>query len=267
MTLAWAFFRRDAIIAYSYRVSFVAQLVGNLLVLGLFYYIGLAIGDRPLPAFEAYGGNFMAFLLVGIALTDCVGVSLISFAAQIREAQTTGTLEATLMSPVRLPVILVYSSLWNYFICAVRFALYLAIGGYLYGVDLAGAHLPAALLVFALTVCCFVGVGMLWAGIVMLVKRGESIMTVAATIVLLVSGVLYPVELLPGWMQTAASAVPLTHALEAMRLALLKGTSIGELRDLLLALSTFAVLLLSIGVGGFNRAVEMAKHAGSLTEY
>ena len=89
--LAWAFFRRDAIVAYSYRVSFVAQLFGNLLVLGLFYYVGRAIGDSPLPAFDAYGGNFVAFLLIGIALTDCVGVSLVSFAAQIREAQTTGT--------------------------------------------------------------------------------------------------------------------------------------------------------------------------------
>ena len=41
--------------------------------------------------------------------------------------------------------------------------------------------------------------------------------------VLLVSGVLYPVELLPHWLRTIGSWVPLTHALEGMRLALLKG--------------------------------------------
>ena len=76
--LALAFLRRDAIIAYSYRVSFVAQLMGNLLVLGLFYYVGRAIGNQPLPAFAPYGGSFVAFLLIGIALTDCVGVSLVS---------------------------------------------------------------------------------------------------------------------------------------------------------------------------------------------
>jgi ABC-2 type transport system permease protein len=267
MTLAGAFFRRDALIAYSYRISFVAQLVGNLLVLGLFYYVGEAIGRAPLPAFAPYGGSFMAFLLVGVALTDCVGVSLMSFAAQIREAQTTGTLEATLMSPVRLPVILIYSSLWNYFICAIRFVLYLVIGGYLYGVDLRAAHLPAALLIFLLTVFCFIGVGILWAGIVMLVKRGESIMTAAASLVLVVSGVLYPVDLLPTWLQNAAAAVPLTHALEGMRFALLKGAGISELHDVLLTLGGFAIVLMSVGIGGFNRAVEVAKHTGSLTQY
>ena len=34
MNLAWAFFKRDAITAVSYRVSFAVQLLGNLLVLG-----------------------------------------------------------------------------------------------------------------------------------------------------------------------------------------------------------------------------------------
>src|SRR5262249_19655057 len=221
--LAWAFFRRDAILAFSYRISFVAQLVGNLLVLGLFYFVGRTIGDRPLPALAAYDGNFVGFILIGIALTDCVGVSLVSFAAQIREAQTTGTLEAVVMSPVRLPLILIYSSLWNYVMCGARFLLYLVAGSLLYGLDIGRGNLISPLLIFLLTVLCFMGVGMLWAGIVMLVKRGESIMTLAASLVLLVSGVLYPVTLPPPWLQKLGGLVPLTHALEGMRLAILKG--------------------------------------------
>jgi len=265
--LAWAFFRRDAILAYSYRVSFVAQLFGNLLILGLFYFVGRAIGDRPLPALAPYGGNFVAFLLIGIALTDCVGVSLVSFAAQIREAQTTGTLEATVMSPVRLPVILIYSSLWSYAMCGARFLLYLVVGSRLYGLDVGHGNIPSALLIFLLTVLCFMGVGMLWAGIVMLVKRGESLMTVAASLVLLVSGVLYPVTLLPSWLQKVSSLVPLTYALDGMRLALLKGASVTDLGGTLALLGGFAVVLLSVGIGAFDRAVAIAKHTGSLTQY
>jgi ABC-2 type transport system permease protein len=265
--LAWAFFRRDAIVAYSYRASFVAQLAGNLLVLGLFYYVGRAIGDRPLPAFAPYGGSFVAFLLIGIALTDCVGVSLVSFASQIREAQTTGTLEATVMSPVRLPLILIYSSLWNYFMCAVRFLLYLVVGGRLYGLDLSHGNFAAATLIFLLTVLCFMGIGILWAGIVMLVKRGESMMTAAASLVLLVSGVLYPVSLLPAWLQKVAKAVPLTHALDGMRYALLKGATLSDISGTVIVLSLFAVALLTLGVAGFDCAVALAKRTGSLTQY
>lgn len=267
MRLAWEFFRRDAIIAMSYRASFVVQLLGNLLVLGVFYYIGKTIGDRSLPALADYGGSYLAFLLVGIALTDCVGVSLTTFANQIREAQLTGALEATLMSPVGLPRILVYSSLWGYFFSGVRFALYLLIGALLYGVDMADADIGSALAIFALTVLCFAGIGMFWASVVMLIKRGESIMTVAGYLVILLSGVLFPVEVLPGWLRGLAEAVPLTHALSGMRLALLQGYDMHELMFELVKLAAFAVVLLAIGMGAFNQAVKIAKRRGSLTEY
>lgn len=267
MRLALAFLRRDAKIAMSYRFSFFAQLFANLLVLGLFYYVGKTLGDQPLPALARYGGSFMAFLLIGIALTDCVGVSLMSFAAQVREAQTTGTLEATFMSPVRLPLILIYSSLWNYVMCAIRFVLYLVVGAHLYSVDLTHVNVVAAVAIFVLTVVCFMGLGILWAGIVLLVKRGESIMTAAATVVLLVSGVLYPVSMLPPWLQTIARIVPLTHALDGMRFALLKGADVASLAPTLLTLSLFGTVLMFAGIGGFNIAVKLAKDSGSLTQY
>ncbi len=267
MKLAWEFFRRDAIIAMSYRASFVVQLLGNLLVLGVFYYVGKTIGDRNLPALADYGGSYLAFLLVGIALTDCVGVSLTTFANQIREAQLTGALEATLMSPVGLPTILIYSSLWGYFFSGVRFVLYLIVGALLYGVDMANADLVSALAIFVLTVLCFAGIGMFWASIVMLIKRGESIMTVAGYLVILLSGVLFPIDVLPGWLAKLASLVPLTHALAGMRLALLKGYDMHELVRELLKLSAFAVVLLALGMTAFNQAVKIAKRRGSLTEY
>ena len=267
MRLAWAFFVRDARIATSYRISFFAQLLGNLLVIGLFYFIGKVIGSQPLPALKAYGGNFLAYLLIGIALTDCVGVSLFTFASQIREAQTTGTLEATLISPARLPMILVYSSIWNYFLSAVRFIIYLVAGGFVYGVDLSHSSVPAAIAVFLLTVFCFMGVGMLWAGAVMIVKRGESIITLGGTVVLLFSGVVFPPTVLPSWMQSLAQAIPLTPALDGMRHALLQGYGFHELRFVLLHLSVFAVVLMAAGMYGFGRAVDLGKRTGSLTQY
>lgn len=267
MSLAWAFFKRDAIIATSYRTSFIVQLLGNLLVLGVFYFIGRTIGDQNIPSLAKYGGSYLAFLLIGIALTDCVGVSLTTFANQIRESQLTGALEATLMSPVSLPRILIYSSLWGYFFSGVRFLLYVLIGALLYGVNMGHAHIGSALAIFVLTVLCFAGVGMIWASVVMLIKRGDSIMTVVGYLVILLSGVLFPATVLPEWLQKLAMLVPLTYALDGMRLALLKGYDLRELIRVMLTLSTFAVVLLAAGMVTFNHAVRIAKQTGSLTEY
>jgi ABC-2 type transport system permease protein len=267
MRLALAFFLRDARIALSYRVSFAVQLLGNLLVLGVCYFVGKTVGRQAIPALAPYGGNFFAFLLVGIALADCVGVSITIFANQIREGQTTGTLEATLMSPAPLPIILIYSSIWAYFFSAIRFLLYLAMGVVLCGADLRAANLASGVVIFLLTVISFMGLGMLWAGIIMLMKRGESILTTLGYLVVLVSGVLFPANLLPRWLQRLASLIPLTHALEGMRLALLRGYGLGELTGILWKLLAFSAILVVAGLTSFQFALRIAKHTGSLTQY
>lgn len=267
MSLAWAFFRRDAAIALSYRVAFTAQLLGNFLLVGLLYYVSLTVGLQNVPALAEYGGNFMAFALIGIALTDCVLVSLVGFAQQVRESQTTGTLEATLISPVPLPLILIYSSLWGYFLSAVRFLLYVAAGAALGGLHAESMNAPAGVVIFVLTVICFLGVGILWAGIVLLVKRGEAIMGVLSIVVMLASGMLFPVKMLPKWIQIVSEAIPLTAALDGMRLALLKGAGFDQLGGILLRLSLFAALLLALGLGGFHFAVKLGRKQGSLTQY
>jgi ABC-2 type transport system permease protein len=265
--LAWAFFKRDAAIALSYRAAFAAQILGNLLLLVMLYYVGKTVGPGAMPALTRYGGNFLAFVLIGVALTDCVTVSLASFATQVREAQTTGTLEATLMSPVRLSVILVYSSLWNYFMSAVRFVLYLVAGGFAYGLSADRANLLSAAVIFLLTVACFMGIGILWAGIVLLIKRGEAIMGATGLIFLMLGGVLFPPSLLPRWTQFLAGLIPLTPALEGMRFALLQNYGFHQLGAILTRLSIFAVVLLGTGIMGFNYAVHLGRKTGSLSHY
>lgn len=267
MNLAWAFFRRDAGIELSYKTSFLVQLAGTAVLLVIFYYLGALMRPDDIPALQRYGGNYLAFLLIGIALTDCVGVSLTTFAKQIREGQLTGALEVTLMSPVSLQRILVYSALWPYTFSAARFALYLLMGALIYRVELFNTNLPAALLVFVLTVLSFAGIGMIWASIVLIIKRGEAVITVAGYMVVILSGTLFPKELLPGWVQAFAALIPLTYGLEGMRLAVLQGASIADQWLIVLILTAFAVCLIAAGLFAFSTSVGIAKRAGTLSQY
>lgn len=266
MRLLWMFFKRDALIAMSYRTSFAVQIVGNFLVLGVCYYIGLLVGERNIPALDNYGGSYLAFLIIGVALTDCVGVSLKTFAEQIREGQLTGSLEATLMSAVPLTLMLSYSSLWGYFMSGIRFLLYVFLGTLFFQMDMR-ANVGVGLLIFLLTVLSFAGLGMLWAAVVMIIKRGEAVSTLGGYAIILLSGVFFPVEMLPQWMQYLTTLVPLTHALDAMRLALLQGYGIADLVGPLTALVAFAVGLVAGGAAAFNLAVDFVKRTGSLTRY
>ncbi len=101
----------------------------------------------------------------------------------------------------------------------------------------------------------------------MIIKRGERIITLAGYVVVLLSGVLFPISVLPDWVRALGELVPLTHALDGMRLALLQGYGFQDLGMVFLKLTVFAAVLLPAGMGLFNAAVRIAKRTGSLVEY
>jgi ABC-2 type transport system permease protein len=150
---------------------------------------------------------------------------------------------------------------------AVGFVFYLAGGAFLFGVHIQHFHLLAALTLFVLTITSFMGVGILWAGVVLLIKRGDAIRTVGGFVMVIMSGVFFPPDLFPSWMQKISRLIPLTDALEGMRLTLLRGYDLHQLSGIITRLGMFAAVLMLVGLVGFNWAVRVGKSVGSLTQY
>jgi ABC-2 type transport system permease protein len=80
-------------------------------------------------------------------------------------------------------------------------------------------------------------------------------------------GVFFPVEVLPLWLQKVSMLLPMTYALRAVRLALLRGAPWSELRGDLAALAVFSVILLPLGAVAFRWAIARARATGSLAHY
>jgi ABC-2 type transport system permease protein len=78
---------------------------------------------------------------------------------------------------------------------------------------------------------------------------------------------MYPVSVLPVWLQYLARLVPVTYSLEGMRAALLGHASMRELWPSLAALLTFAAILLPVSFLAFSRAVRRTKITGTLTHF
>jgi ABC-2 type transport system permease protein len=90
-------------------------------------------------------------------------------------------------------------------------------------------------------------------------------MTVALQgILLLASGVYYPVSVLPGAVQVLARASPMTYTLDGIRGALIDGRGLGAVASDLLVLVAMGVLLLPVGVLTFGWAERRAKRLGLL---
>ncbi|MCL4531754.1 MAG: ABC transporter permease [Actinobacteria bacterium] len=267
MLAARAFIERDFLTNVSYRVSFVMQFAGILFQVAMFYFMAQVFGAAVIPSLQAYGGNYFTFLLIGIAFSSYLWLGLGSFSGSIREGQGSGTLELMLLSPTRLSTILMASSLWGYLFTSFRVLLYLLVGIALFGVRLGNANVPAALAVLLVSVVCFASIGILSASFIMVLKKGDPIVWAFGSLSGLLSGVYYPVGVLPDWLQATSRFLPLTYSLEGMRLALLQGYSIRELLPTLVALLAFAAILLPLGLWSFSLAVRRAKMEGSLAQF
>lgn len=261
-----AFLIRDFYTETSYRLAFTTGIGGVLLQAFIFYFLALFIGDSAAPLLHEYGGDYFAFVLIGIALGGYFGVGLSGFAGALRQAQTTGTLEALMLTPTPVSLVIVGSAGWSYLYTTFRVFVYLLLG-LLLGVDLRGANLVAALLVLLLSIVTFASIGILAASVIMVVKRGDPITALFGNAANLIGGVFYPITIMPDWLQTLAHLLPITYALRAMRRALLSGGTWTDLYPDLLALLLFCLFLVPLSLLTFRYAVERARADGSLAHY
>lgn len=78
---------------------------------------------------------------------------------------------------------------------------------------------------------------------------------------------MFPVTILPAWLQPVANIFPTTVALDAIRLALLQGTAFDALLPNIAGLILFALILVPLSLFAFRVALDIARRDGSLTQF
>src|SRR5947208_1172114 len=132
-------------------------------------------------------------------------------------------------------------------------------------VDLSHANALSAVVLLLVGAMAFVGLGIASASFPLLwTEKGLQMAYIVQAVVLLVSGVYYPVDVLPGWMQALSTISPATYVIRGMRAALLDGADVGGVwPDLWPALLVGAVSI-PLGLRLFVWAERYAKRTGRL---
>jgi ABC-2 type transport system permease protein len=166
-----------------------------------------------------------------------------------------------------MSTLVIGSALWSYVMTTLRVFIFLLLGVVVFTLDLSDANYPAALLILLLSIVAFASIGIIAAGIIMVIKRGEPLTSLFSAFANLVGGIYYPVAILPDGLQLIARLLPITYAVRAMRLALLTGATWQVLLPDIVALLIFIVVLFPLALLIFQRAVERARIEGSLAHY
>lgn len=263
----WILLWKDMQVARSYRFAFIVQTVSLVAPLLLLIFINRSLGQVDVPSISRFGGNYVSFMLIGVVITTFSATSLSAFSRSLRSAQVTGTLEAMLFTRARLPVLIVGSSLYPFVREALRMAVYIGGGFVVLGLALDNVNVAAAITVFVIFLLVMVSLGILAASFTLVFKQGDPVTMLLLAGSGFLSGVVYPVEVLPVWLQRIAQLLPQTHAIEAMRLSVLSNAGFSDIAPELIVLSIFALLLMPVALLAFSLAMEQARYEGSLAHF
>jgi ABC-2 type transport system permease protein len=171
--------------------------------------------------------QYLGFVIMGGAMLAFWQNVLWSMAAQFSWDRGNGTLELYVISPTTFEGVLLGMALGSMFTVTLRAGVILLVGSLFFGVTYAAAGTLPALGVFLLTLSALYCLGMLLASLFLFYGREAwHLSNAMQEPVNFLSGLYFPVHALGAYVGGAASLVPMTLGLDAMRQLLLPGTPI-----------------------------------------
>jgi ABC-2 type transport system permease protein len=253
---SYAFVERNFFLTRRYwgwEIAFLVYSVAGALSISL---IGADQGDPRL----------ILMLLIGAIFWNYLSVVFSWIAETIAVERWEGTLEYTMMAPIRRSSHLLGSVLYAMVYGLIHTAAILVVLIVFFPqLDFANANAATVVTFVLLGSFSIVGIGMIAAILPLLyVERGAQMTFVLQSCLLLVSGVYYSISVLPGWMQVLSRLSPATYVLDGVRKGVIDGTPVTELWYDVWPLIVMGAFLIPFGLWAFGRAERYAKRTGKL---
>ena len=240
-------------------VAFFLWTVANTLTI-VFIAKGIEAGGGKIDVNEV-----TTILLVGAVVWAYLGIIFEILTETVAWERWEGTIEYTFMAPLSRPIHLFGMGLFAIVYGVIRAILLFAVVALFFHLELAHANYAAALVVLVVASISFIGIGMMTAVLPLISpEKGTQLGFVAQGTLLVVSGVYYPVDVLPQWMQVIATISPATYALEGARAAILEGEPLTALWSDIWPLLVIGAVSIPLGLWVFSRGETYAKRHGKL---
>ncbi|WP_116112337.1 ABC transporter permease [Austwickia chelonae] len=262
-----AYLKRIYLEQVSYKTALALTLITAAISLLQFVFMGNFIKEgNSFPGISAYGGDILSYFVTGSIFTGFVGICVSSFSSYLSLEQRGGTLESVFASPMPLIKTMLFSAAAGLIGTISGSALMIFIFGFIFKISFNINILGLLIILFSLTLTLF-GFGLAGCGVLLVTKKGDPITWVFTTATALLSGVMFPVSILPQWMQYISHLIPTTVALDGIRLAMLSSASPDRLISIIFQLFLWSFISVPAGIFVFRRGLALSRKHGSLSDY
>lgn len=264
MRKIFAFVQRDVRLALSYPSSLTMPFASILFTVGGFSILARIVS--PHATLESGRHlDYFTYVVVNLTFMVVINTAVSAVSAAIRRDQTCGTLEPIVATPTSLVEIVLASAAWPLVFAALQALVYFACG-FLFGMRIGSVNVPLLVEFLILGVACGASLGAIASAFVIAFKQPAPLNVVMGSAVTFLTGVLFPVSLLPYPLQIVSWLLPLTHALRGLRAAI-SGSAFATGAGDAWWLAVATLLLFPTALLALHIAIVRAKTDGSLSAY
>jgi len=256
-----AFIKKDFLTQESYRFFFAFNIAGIFVPMAIIYFISKSFDTRS-DYFSNYGGRYLPFVFIGLVIHSYLLNALQGLSLKIRREQLLGTLEAIISTPISSGSLILGLISWDFLRGTINIFIYIIIGMFFFNLHSKLIGLLSTLVVLIFGLFSLVGLGIISASFTLYFKREDPVNWLGVTLFGFLGGVFFPTEILPPVLQKISYFIPLTHVLKALRLSLLSGYSLSSLKDIIIILMLFSVVLVPVSLVIFNLALRKTLREG-----
>lgn len=263
----YAFIERNANLIKRYWAWELVWLAYSLVNALSITFIGKAFGQisgiKPTP--EQINTTIL-YLMVGTLVWHYLALVFDLVSESIQWERWEGTIEYTFMAPISRLTHLMGQAAFAVIYGVLHTTVIVGVVALFFRVDLGNANIMSMLLILVAGSMSFVGLGMLAAVLPLLSpEKGMQMTNIIKALVLLVSGVYYPITVLPEWLQPLSKISPAYYMLEGIRAAMLRGAGARSLfAPYIIPLLITGVITIPVGLYVFMQAERYAKKTGKL---
>jgi ABC-2 type transport system permease protein len=219
---------------------------------------------------EAAGGKLdvdrlTTILLIGAVLWSYLGIVFEILTETVAWERWEGTIEYTFMAPLSRAVHLFGMGAFAVIYGLIRAALLFGVVAAFFRLEMPNANFGTALLLLGVASISFIGIGMMTAVLPLISpEKGMQLGFIAQGTMLVVSGVYYPVSVLPTWMEWLSKVSPATYTLRGIRSAVLEGAGPVAVWGDIWPVLVIGAVSIPLGLWVFNRGERYAKRHGKL---
>jgi ABC-2 type transport system permease protein len=210
--------------------------------------------------------EYFPFLLVGTGIYTFFVMSAQAFLNSVQQAQQTGTMEVLMTTSTEPAELVVLSSISAFAGNLVSLGVYLVAGVVVFRAAI-HADVLSCFVVLMLSIAIAMALGIALAAMQITIQKGSAVLWLLSSGFWFLSGAMFPSQSLPRPLELLAHLVPLTYAIEGMRMALLQGRSVVAMATTLATLAAFGVVLLPLALGGLSLSLRRARRSGTLSFY